>query len=156
MSRFAPFAMIDEHTIDVRIDDRIQILLVNLAGQLRELLLIDDGDEIRRLYPTAYPDDDHHEKDYRAMVHDKLLMARLDAIEALEATIDAETITTEQADQWMSTINEIRLVLGTKLDVREDDDGLIDLDDPDAAGHQIYALLSSLLDALTDVRSLQL
>lgn len=151
-----PFKLVDQSTISINLPEQVQDLLLSLVGQLRELLLVDDGDEIRRLYPTAYPDDDEHEEEYRSMVHDQLLMARLDAIETVEATVAAETMSLEQADQWMTTINEVRLVLGTKLDVGENVVPDIDPDDPDAASHAIYQVLTNVLGTLIDVRAMQL
>jgi hypothetical protein len=138
--------------IKVRIEPNIRALIASMADQLRELLLIDDGDELTRLYPNAYPDDADREASYRAVVHDQLLMTRLEAIDVLDSTVYGDELTVEQADSWLTTINQIRLVLGTKLDVGEEDKS-IDPDDPDASGMVVYHLLSHVLDSLTDVRS---
>jgi len=151
-----PFHSIDATTIAVNIPEPVRELLLSMTNQLRELLLVDNGEEIRRLYPTAYPEDEEFEADYKSMVHDQLLMARLEAIDTVEATVTNTEITSEQADQWMGTINEIRLVLGTKLDVSEDDEGEIDSDDPEASSRVIYQVLTSILGSLTDARTDQL
>lgn len=151
-----PFRAINARTIAVHIPEPVRELVLSMTNQLRELLLVDNGEEIRRLYPTAYPEDEEFEADYKSMVHDQLLMARLEAIDTVEATISNTEISSEQADQWMGTINEIRLVLGTKLDVSEDDDGDIDPDDEDASSQVIYQVLTSVLGSLTDARIDQL
>jgi len=138
--------------IRVRLEPHVRQLIASMVDQLRELLLVDDGSELTRLYPTAYPDDADRQADYHAVVHDQLLMARLEAIDVVESTIDAEELTVDQADAWLTTVNQIRLVLGTKLDVTEDDH-TIDPDDPDASAQVVYQVLSHVLDSLTTARA---
>ena len=67
----------------------------------------------------------------------------------MEATIDARELDESQALAWMSSVNSVRLVLGTLLDVSEelDIDGLPD-DDPDIHSYALYAYLSMLLEEL--------
>ncbi len=137
--------------IVVRLDDTLRELLRHVTEELRELLLLDEVDEVKRLYPTAYPDDEELEAGYREMVHDQLLMQRLDGIDKVQATLDAESISIETADFWMSTINQCRLVLGTRLDVGEEESD-IDQDDPDAQAKVIYQVLSHMLEELTRAR----
>ena len=139
-------------TISVRLDRDIRRLIGELLEQLREVLLVGDGDDIRRLYPTAYPDDAELEDAYRGLVHDQLLMQRLDALDRVQATLDNDELSVDDADLWMSTINQVRLVLGTKLDVSEDDDMEIDPDDPGAFAQATYQVLSVVLGNLTDAR----
>lgn len=138
--------------MSVRLDDNLRTLLRKVTEELRELLLLDEVDEVRRLYPTAYPDDEKLEAGYKEMVHDQLLMARLDGIDNVQATLDDEEISIEVADHWMSTINQCRLVLGTRLDVGEDDERVIDEGDPDAQAKVVYQVLSYILEELTHAR----
>ena len=136
----------------VRLDDSLRALLRTVTEELREVLLVNDPELTKRLYPTAYPDDEKLNSDYQEMVHDQLLMQRLDGIDELQATIDDEVITMDTADSWMNTINQIRLVLGTKLDVTEDDHE-IDEEDPEARSRLIYQVLSHILEELTRART---
>ncbi len=138
--------------IAVNLDDTLRALVKKVTEELRELLLLDEVDEVRRLYPTAYPDDEKLEAGYREMVHDQLLMQRLDGIDKVQATIDEKSVTIETADHWMSTINQCRLVLGTRLDVGEQEEYEIDQDDPDAQAKIIYQVLSHMLEELTRAR----
>lgn len=135
----------------VRLDDTLRELLARVTEELRELLLLDEVDEVRRLFPTAYPDDEALEAEYREMVHDQLLMQRLDGIDKVQASIHDESISIELADHWMNTINQCRLVLGTRLDVSEED-GPVAEDDPDAQARVIYQVLSHVLEELTSAR----
>jgi hypothetical protein len=137
--------------VGVRLDDTMRSLLRQVSEELREVLLVDDDTQTRRLYPTAYPDDEKLESGYQDMMHDQLLMQRLDGIDQLQATVDDEEISIEVADAWMNTINQIRLVLGTQLDVGENDLE-IDEDDPLATSLVVYQVLTHLLEELTQAR----
>ena len=50
----------------------------------------------------------------------------------------------------MGAVNDIRLVIGTKLDVSEDPSFDIDEDDPDAQAHAIYTYLGWLLEQIVE------
>lgn len=145
------FVLNRDGLISVRLDDTMRALIKQVAEELREVLLVEDPELTRRLYPTAYPDDDEAEDDYQEVVHDQLLMQRLDGIDKLQASIDDEEISVDTADAWMNTINQIRLVLGTKLDVGEEQVE-IDQEDPEATSHVIYQVLSHILEELTSAR----
>ena len=137
--------------VGVRLDDTMRALLRQVSEELREVLLVDDDTQTRRLYPTAYPDDETLESGYQDMMHDQLLMQRLDGIDQLQATVEDEEISVEVADAWMSTINQVRLVLGTQLDVGESDLEISE-DDPLATNYVVYQVLTHLLEELTQAR----
>lgn len=95
--------------------------LRTLPGQLRELLAEGSADPaLRRLFPPAYAEDPTREAEFREMVRDDLLEGKLAAIATMEATIDAERLTEEQLLAWLGALNDLRLVLGTRLDVSEE------------------------------------
>jgi hypothetical protein len=135
----------------LRLSGDERALLANLLGQLRELLTAGQDPTLRRLFPPAYADDAERDAEYRSMVGDDLLARRLGAIDVVEATLDEKRLTDAQLTAWMGAINDIRLVLGTKLDVDEDMDH-IDPADPDAPVLAAYAwlgwVLSDVVDAL--------
>ena len=97
----------------VDIDESIRDAMRTLLDELRELLMTGNHPGLRRLYPTAYPQDEDLEEGYRSLVHDSLLAQRLDSIEAMENSLDAKTLTDAQLDAWMHGVNSVRLVLGT-------------------------------------------
>jgi hypothetical protein len=147
------FAPTKQGAVKVRVEDGLRTLVGSLTDQLREVLLVDDTDELRRLYPTAYPDDAELQAEFDGIVHDQLLMSRLDAIDVVEATLNHDELTVDQADAWLTTINQIRLVLGTRLDVGEEDDPVIDEDDERAPAQMIYQVMSHVLEDLTVART---
>ena len=78
--------------INVRLDENLRALLTKVSEELRELLLVDEGEQLTRLYPPAHPDDDELQSEFKEMVHDQLLMQRLDGIDQLQQSVNDETI----------------------------------------------------------------
>ena len=119
-----------------------------LPAQLRQLMTGQDAGanpDLRRLFPTAYPDDPEKAAEYDAMVRDDLVAERLAAIDVMERTIDSDRLSEEELLAWLSSINDLRLVLGTRLDVAEDLSELdLTPDDPRAESLALYAYLSLL------------
>lgn len=146
------FSANSKGSIKVGLEQPARDLVRSLSEELRELLLVDETDDIRRLYPTAYPDDAERDSQFRASLHDQLLMGRLDSIDIVQATIGNDQLTASETDAWMNTINQIRLVLGTRLDVGENEVEIAE-DDPNVTSYVVYQLLSHLLDELTSARS---
>jgi hypothetical protein len=137
--------------IEVRLGEAERDVLVHVLGQLRDALVGDPDDPmLQRLFPPAYADDPEKEAGFRALARDELLESRLAAIDAVEASLDAELLDPDAAGAWMRSLNALRLVLGTRLDVTEDDDRGIEPDDPDAPARALYYFLSNLVDELVD------
>jgi len=137
---------------ELRLSDDERDLIVDLAGQLRELLAADDTDDLRRLYPPAYANDEERNAEYRAMVHDELLQKRLASVDVVERTAAATSLSEEEMTAWMGAVNDLRLVLGTRLDVQEDGDP-VPLDDPRAPAYAVYQYLTYLLALIVDALS---
>jgi hypothetical protein len=136
------------YRIDLPEEERA--LLRALLPQLRELLAAPaDDPRVRRLYPTAFPDDVQKEDEYRRFMHEELVASRLAAVDAVEASIDARELDEAQAMAWMMSLNTVRLVLGTLLDVSEElDIAEVPDDHPDVHSYALYAYLSMLLEEL--------
>jgi hypothetical protein len=140
----------------VKLRPNERVLVADLVDQLREQLLASTDDEaVRRLFPPAYPQDAERDAGYQVMTRDDLLEIRLAAIEAVERTIDGPDLDEDDMTAWMSTLNALRLVIGTRLDVDEDPPE-IDPDDPMAPAHAVYEFLGWLLSQAIDVLSADL
>jgi hypothetical protein len=126
-----------------------------MLPQLRELLALGSNDDrTRRLFPPAFHDDADAEAEYRRYMHAELVASRLAALDAVEASLDRTELSEEEAIAWLQSVNGVRLVLGTLLDVDEDlDVEAVPDDDPEIQGYAIYSYLSALLDEL--VRALE-
>ena len=140
-----------EGRYQVRLRPNERVLVADLVGQLREQLLASTDDPaVRRLFPPAYPNDAERDAGYQVLTRDELLEHRLSALDVVERTLDGNELDHEDMTAWMGTLNALRLVLGTRLDVDED---LPDLDraDPMAPAYAVYEYLGWLLSQVIDV-----
>ena len=70
----------------------------------------------------------------------------------VESTLRDEELSPETLIAWITSINDLRLVLGTHLDVSEDDEPTFrDENDQEQQQRAIYHYLSHLLGELVDV-----
>jgi Domain of unknown function (DUF2017) len=150
MARFGPKikrTRRGDFDIDIPRDERS--LLRTVVPQLRELL---DGDlddpALRRLFPTAYADDPERDREYQQLVRDDLADRRRAAVDTMIASIDAKRVDEEQLLSWMSAVNDMRLVLGTRLDVSEESELVPEADDPEAGMMALYGYLGLLLETM--------
>ena len=135
--------------VELRLRPEERQLLAGLGAELRELLEGNPRDEsLRRLFPPAY-DDEADERAYRELTGDSLLGGRREALELLVRTADRDRLSADEADAWLRALNDLRLVLGTRLDVQEDT-LLEELspNDPRAHGLAVYGYLSWLQEQL--------
>jgi hypothetical protein len=137
----------------LRLDGEERALLRGLPGQLRELLGTEDP-SLLRLFPTAYTADSEREAEYQQLMHEDLLDSHRGALEVMEETIEATDLDEDQLVAWMKAINQMRLVLGTRLDVTEDlyEEGM-DPTDPRAPGFALYSYLGWLQEQIVQALS---
>lgn len=120
-------------------------VLAQLAAELAARLEGEvGGDDLRRLFPPAYADDEREEAEYRRLMRGELLDGRRARLRAFVASLGGDRLDEEQLEAWLGVLNDLRLVLGTRLDVEEDT--MLDLDprDPRAPALGVYAYLSWL------------
>jgi len=139
------------HGIELQLSPEERQLLGGLVAELRELLGTDDP-SLRRLYPTAYLDDPARDAEYQILARSELADRRVEALDVMEASVDAKVLDPDQVNAWMQAVNQIRLVLGTRLDVDEDEPEF-DPVAPDAPARAVYAYLAMLLDQFVDAVS---
>lgn len=135
---------------EVKLPDGEREMLQEVLPQLRAALAGDASADpgFKRLFPVAYADDPEHEAEYRALVGDELVTKRLAQVDIVLATIDAQHLTDDELFAWMGAVNDLRLVLGTRLDVSEETDIAVDAADPDASAYALYGYLGWLLEML--------
>jgi hypothetical protein len=137
---------------DVVLSEDERRLIGQPTGQLRELLGT-DSPALARLFPPPYGDDEERNQGYAALAGAELFEGRLSRLEAVADQIDAEVLDEAQLSDWMRSINDVRLVLGTLLDV--DDDHEPPPPDSDAApmfaAYEYFGyLLDRMVRALSD------
>ena len=142
-------------TFRIQLPVEERALLRALPGQLRNLLTTSPSDpSLGRLFPPAYPVDPENEEEYRDLVGDDLLQGHLAALQTLEDTADAEELDEEQVMAWMRSLNQLRLVIGTRLDVDDESSGhLPDPTEPDAELRSVFLYLGWLQEQVVDALS---
>jgi plasmid stability protein len=127
-------------------------LLRSLLDQLESVL--DDGeDDVRdRLNPRAYLDDDAAEAEYRTLTESGLRTERDERIAACRADLgaggDVDLEGPDAGRRWIQVLNDLRLALGTRLGITEDDDPRIDPARADAQMRSVYYWLTAVQDSV--------
>lgn len=152
-------------TWTLNIGEDEQAVVADLLGQLRTLLASDDDPDaptsplLDRLFPNAYTAEEDAEKEaeYQRLMREELVASRLHQIESVAGYIasgEGQTLDEGQVIALMQSVNAVRVVLGTMLNVSDDDvDEVPSEDDEFEVERRLYAFLSWLLDWI--VRSLQ-
>ncbi len=147
-----PFKRTRGGAFEVKLDAPERDVLRPLPGQLRDLLESEHPSSdaaVARLFPPAYDDDPIRNLEYERLAGDDLLSERLAAVGTMERTIEAERLTEDEILAWLGVLNDLRLVLGTRLEVTEEttpED--FPHDDPRASAYALYAYLTWLVDAI--------
>jgi Domain of unknown function (DUF2017) len=130
----------------LRLSDAERDLLLRLSAELLGLLEHDPDDPtLRRLRPSAYEDDEEAEGEYRQLMQGELEEGRREALRVFAETASRKRLTAEELDTWLRVLTDLRLALGTRLDVTEDTYAQdIDPSDPAAYELSVFAYLSWL------------
>jgi hypothetical protein len=132
-------------------------VLTHLAKDFRALLTAEtpsSDPSLQRLFPPARTDDPVEELEYERKVGDSLLATKLEQLTILERCAASRVLSEEDVLACMRAVNDLRLVLGTRLDVREDSDPADFAGDPERRStFELYAYLSWLLESLIDAMS---
>ena len=110
---------------------------------------------LARLLPDAYRDDPGAAGEFRRLTESSLRRDKVSAADRLLATLPGDgsgevRLDAELTETWLSTINDVRLALGTRLEVSEEM-AEPDPDDPDAPAYVVYLWLTELQGVLIDV-----
>jgi len=133
------------------IGDEERQLVTRLMNELGQLLMGEaDDPRLIRIFPPAYhlADDSDANAEYQRLMREDLVASRLAGISTVNLSLqNAGPVSEEAMVSFVQAINGLRLVLGTMLDVVENDDpDDIDEDDPLVGEHHLYNFLSWLLD----------
>jgi Domain of unknown function (DUF2017) len=135
---------------DLQLPEIERALLENLPAQfstaLDEVALTGTvPDELRRLFPSAYPRDDEAEFGYQAVTRGELVAHHQAALTLLARTAQSQHLSEEEADGWIAALNDLRLALGTRLGVTEELREVTESDDdyPDWICYQYLSYLQT-------------
>jgi Domain of unknown function (DUF2017) len=133
-------------TFDLDLPEEERDILRTLPAALREVVTGDDP-AAERLFPPAHPEDPLREDEYRRLTHEGLVGKRLAAIDVVEQTIDARRLDEDQLSAWLGALNDLRLVLGSRLEITEEtDERELDPEDRRAPAMALYRYLTWLVD----------
>lgn len=146
----------DGYVVDLSADERD--LLASLPLQLVEILdtPIEEDEAIARLFPDAYTAaDQDHADEFRRLMNDDLKDRHRASLELIASTAHSNRLTHDELYGWMTGLNQLRLVIGTRLGVTEDTDP-DDEDDSDDPGFGLYSYLSWLQAQVVEALSMRL
>lgn len=116
---------------------------------------------IARLLPDGYRDDPEAAAELRQLIEPSLRQAKSDSAQRLLDSLPIAlsdgggvvTLDETAAEAWLHALNDVRLVLGTRLGVSEEleeneANGLLDGDDPGAVAYQVYCWLGVFQEEL--------
>ena len=107
----------------VRLAPQEREALATFVAQLRTLLTSQDPSSdpaVARLFPAAVPDDVMANLEYEQRHGPDLLLGKLEALDTVESTVGRNELTEDEVLAWLGSLNSIRLVVGTRLDLTED------------------------------------
>ena len=141
----------------VALPDELRDVIAEVCGEILSML---DGEDVttdpmlRRVFPVASADDPALQAEYHELVHADLLRSRRDVLARTVATAHDTELDRSTIEAWMTALNTVRLVLGTRLDVAEDHLPELAEDDPELPAWALYEFLGALVgwivDALAD------
>jgi len=156
----------NEHAVPPQTSDPLEAML-DFSGPTDE----PEDPVLARLFPTAYPDDAEAAGEFRRFtegaLRDGKANAAVSVIDTLEdaglppeLTEDGLVIDVEldepAAETWLRSFTDIRLALGSRLEVEEGDEDYWESlpdEDPRGQAHDIYLWLGYLQETLVDALS---
>ncbi|MCL5077540.1 MAG: DUF2017 domain-containing protein [Actinobacteria bacterium] len=137
-------------------DDRFKI---ELADQVRQLLLdlkemtlthvVSESPIAKRIFPTAYNNSPEMELDFEKLTREPLMNHHQENLSLFERSLFKNEINQEEVLAWISALNNMRLILGTALDIQEDQE-IPKETDPNYEGYLVYDLITYLQGALIE------
>jgi uncharacterized protein DUF2017 len=142
-------------TYELRLEDWERTLLASLPGQLRAAIDEAPADPwLQRLFPVTYAQDPEAEAEFRRLMAGDLLEKRYEQLDALAAAASAESLQEEELVGTVQAVNDLRLYLGTRLDVSEETEFEdFEEDSPDATLYELYQWLSVLQELMIQALS---
>jgi hypothetical protein len=134
----------------------LAMLLDELAETLAEPPQPGAPDPVQdRLFPTAYQDDAEAAAEYRGLTESDLRSDRVARATRCRAELPVGAgrleLDPEAAQRWLTTLNDVRLVHGTRLEITGDEPHRLDPDDPQAPQHAIYLWLTAVQSDLVEI-----
>ncbi|SET35565.1 DUF2017 family protein [Geodermatophilus poikilotrophus] len=147
------------HELLARLEPAEARILALLLDQLEQLLTADAEDVagdpvLDRLLPAGHRSDPEVAADYRELTESSLRAGKADDLATVRAGLPLDggsvRLDAEEASAWLRTSNDLRLALGTRLDIREDTEPPEDLASEEGQQLAVYYWLTGLQGSLVD------
>ena len=130
-------------------------LLLNLLGELESLLDEPHGSDMveQRLFPDAY-DDESDAAAFHELVGNELRDWKVRSVRAVKERVQGRgpletSIPEDEIEQWLTALTDLRLAIGTRLDVTEEMmETEIDPEDPEGAALSVLHWLGWLQESI--------
>jgi hypothetical protein len=141
-------------TFEWKLGSNERAVLAGVAADFRSLLANETPSSdasLQRVFPPAHPDDPIAELEYERTSGGSLLATKLEQLDTFERCIGQEVLSEEDVLACMRAANDMRLVLGTRIDVREESTPADFAGDRETAStFELYAYLSWLVESMID------
>jgi hypothetical protein len=138
----------------VHLDEGVRGLLMELCRQSRALLEAEDPSSdpaVARLFPPAYEDDPLRNLEFETNLGGAPRTGKLEALDTVERTANASALTADELLAWIGVVNDLRLVLGTRIEITEEaTEEDFPPEDPRHASYLVYQFLGSLLQEMLE------
>jgi hypothetical protein len=154
-----PFRAARGGDVVARLDPAEAGIVGLLLDQLEQLLDADavdvSGDPvIARLFPEGHRGDPEKAADYRELTESSLRSGKADDLAIVRATLPDGggeiRLDPDQAGAWLRCTNDLRLALGTRLDISEDTEPPEEIVGEEDQQLAVYYWLTSLQGSLVD------
>jgi hypothetical protein len=133
-------------------------LVLDLLDALEPGVLDQQDPVYQRLYPDAHRQDADAAQAFRELTETSLRTERRIRAEAMVAELRGARsgrrnrivdLDPASADAWLKVLNDLRLAIGTRLDITDDEPpAAAKPGDPQAATYSVYAYLTAVQDRL--------
>lgn len=150
------FERVSEETFRLSLEQDEATLLGRLLDEMNALLKSDlpRAEPVTgRLFPNAYESDDDQAA-YEELVGDQLRSGKQEALEQVRKMLEdrsngAIEMNRADVDAWLTVVNDLRLTIGTRLEVTEETmQRELDAGDPDAAALSVLHWLGWVQESI--------
>jgi hypothetical protein len=164
MARKRTFGRTADGALTVALYEQEIEALAMMAGDMLAIVEAPPEGQVRdRLYPRAYldPTEETAQVEYDALVHDDLVGSRRAAFQAIitglaraqpnKRGLFEVALQPDEELQWLTALNDARLVIGTALGVTDEDDTEYPPDDPRFEFGVLYDFLTGVHSDLVEL-----
>ena len=131
-----------DSSLKIKLNAQEATLLRQVVDEITQVIAGEEATPVHeRLFPDAFEDPEETKK-YNTMVRDELKAHKLSALNSMRETLGEAgrvnaTLSTSESHLWLTALTDIRLAIGVRLDVSEEDMGR----EPDPADPDGLALV---------------